>query len=152
MSENSGLHRKNRPWPQEFKEFNAEIGDRIRLVRKRNQMSLSYLGESIGVTYQQMQKYEAGTNRISASSLIYIAGALNTDPASLLAGLTPAGREGDDDARAELAVASDSRRLSRLFAALNSDEDRDLIVNLAAYLAAREERRRQSLSAETCVD
>lgn len=115
-------------------------------------MSLSYLGESIGVTYQQMQKYEAGTNRISASSLIYIAGALNTDPASLLAGLTPAGREGDDDARAELAVASDSRRLSRLFAALNSDEDRDLIVNLAAYLAAREERRRQSLSAETCVD
>jgi transcriptional regulator with XRE-family HTH domain len=128
-------------------EIDVEIGGRIKLLRKNMRMSLSDLGEIIGVSYQQIQKYEAGTNRISVSSLISIAGALNADPASLLAGLTAIGQEGGVDARAQLVASADSQRVNRLFAALDSEEDRALVLELAAYLTARERRRPQSVSA-----
>ena len=132
-------------------EINVELGARIRLLRKKLRISLCELGETIGVSYQQMQKYETGTNRLSVSSLISIAGALNADPASLLAGLAPGGRDGGVDVRAQLAASSDFQRLNRLFAALNGEEDRALIVELAAYLMARERRRPRSVSAASCV-
>jgi transcriptional regulator with XRE-family HTH domain len=45
------------------------IGNRVLLLRHANDLSLKILAEKIGVTYQQMQKYEKGINRISASTL-----------------------------------------------------------------------------------
>ena len=45
------------------------IGNRVLLLRHANDLSLKVLAEKIGVTYQQMQKYEKGINRISASTL-----------------------------------------------------------------------------------
>jgi transcriptional regulator with XRE-family HTH domain len=41
------------------------VGERIRLLRKRRKMSQSDLGQAIGVTFQQIQKYENGKNRAS---------------------------------------------------------------------------------------
>jgi transcriptional regulator with XRE-family HTH domain len=133
-------NRQNQRPLKAFGELDAEIGSRIRLKRKMIGMSLFDLGANIGVSYQQMQKYESGTNRISVSSLIFIAAALNTDPASLLFGLTPGGREGGVDARAQLAASAGAQRLNRLFAELNNEQDRALVVRLTAYLAARESR------------
>jgi len=49
------------------------IGQRIRLARKIAKLSQAQLGERIGVTYQQVQKYENGTDRVSASRLFQIA-------------------------------------------------------------------------------
>jgi transcriptional regulator with XRE-family HTH domain len=54
------------------------IGQNIRLHRLRNRMSQSKLGKSIGVTFQQVQKYEGGVNRVSGNRLIHIARALAT--------------------------------------------------------------------------
>lgn len=47
-------------------------------------MSQSQLGEKLGITFQQVQKYERGTNRVSASMLVKAAKALGVTPATLL--------------------------------------------------------------------
>ncbi len=49
------------------------VGARIKNLRLRNKLSQTRLGEQIGVTFQQIQKYENGTNRISASNLAQLA-------------------------------------------------------------------------------
>ncbi len=53
------------------------VGARVRLRRTLRGMTQTDLGDAIGVTFQQMQKYEKGTNRISASRLYALAGALD---------------------------------------------------------------------------
>lgn len=52
------------------------IGSAIRDFRKRSGMSQEKLGAAVNVTFQQIQKYEKGTNRVAASRLHDIAGAL----------------------------------------------------------------------------
>lgn len=54
------------------------VGERVRAERVRRDLSQSELGAAIGVTFQQVQKYERGANRISASMLARIAKALDT--------------------------------------------------------------------------
>ena len=49
------------------------IGQRIRAMRKKNRMSQEQLGKEIGVSFQQIQKYENGANRITAARLVSLA-------------------------------------------------------------------------------
>ena len=49
--------------------IDRHVGARVRLRRKMLKMSQESLGESLGVTFQQVQKYERGANRIGASRL-----------------------------------------------------------------------------------
>jgi transcriptional regulator with XRE-family HTH domain len=49
------------------------VGDRIRMRRKMQGMSQEKLGQALGLTFQQVQKYEKGTNRVGASRLQHIA-------------------------------------------------------------------------------
>ena len=53
-----------------------KLGEKIRTRRTAAGMSQSQLGEVLGVTFQQVQKYEKGVNRVSAVRLELIAGAL----------------------------------------------------------------------------
>ena len=61
------------------KELDHLIGDRVRLARAIKRMSQEKLAGHLGVTFQQVQKYEKGTNRISASTLFQIAKVLEVD-------------------------------------------------------------------------
>ncbi|MCR9113398.1 MAG: helix-turn-helix domain-containing protein [Rhodobacteraceae bacterium] len=63
------------------------IGERVRIYRKALGMSQTDLAEKIGVRFQQVQKYENGSNRIAASRLWQIADALNISVVSLFEGL-----------------------------------------------------------------
>jgi transcriptional regulator with XRE-family HTH domain len=60
------------------------VGLRLRTLRKSRGMSQEQLGRALGITFQQIQKYERGTNRISASMLVKSARALAVAPTSLL--------------------------------------------------------------------
>ena len=60
------------------------VGLRIRLRRKELGVSQEKLAESIGLTFQQVQKYERGANRISGSSLVAAARALQTAVSGLV--------------------------------------------------------------------
>src|SRR6185503_3489572 len=53
------------------------IGQKLRALRLDGGLSQSELGQRIGVTFQQLQKYEKGVNRVSAGRLARIASALN---------------------------------------------------------------------------
>ncbi len=64
----------------------AHVGARIRLRRSLAGMSQTQLAGRIGVTFQQVQKYERGTNRIGASRLMQICAVLEVTPAWLFEG------------------------------------------------------------------
>jgi transcriptional regulator with XRE-family HTH domain len=68
------------------------VGERIRLLRKRRKMSQSDLGQAIGVTFQQIQKYENGKNRVGASRLHLVATALTVTITELFDGASETGR------------------------------------------------------------
>lgn len=53
--------------------IDIHVGSRVRLRRMMLGMSQEKLGEHLGITFQQIQKYEKGTNRIGASRLQHIA-------------------------------------------------------------------------------
>jgi transcriptional regulator with XRE-family HTH domain len=53
--------------------IDVHVGSRLRMRRQIISMSQEKLGELLGITFQQVQKYEKGTNRISASRLYYAA-------------------------------------------------------------------------------
>lgn len=55
------------------------VGTRVRARRVGMRLSQTKLGDAIGVTFQQVQKYENGTNRIGASNLFRIARTLDVD-------------------------------------------------------------------------
>lgn len=77
-------------------EIDALIGERVRSRRLRAEVSQAVLGEALGVTFQQIQKYESGADRIGASRLLKVAEVLNCDIAEFYEcindGRTTAGR------------------------------------------------------------
>lgn len=60
-------------------EVDKYVGERIKECRLALEMTQEKLGKTVGCKFQQIQKYEAGTNRVSASRLFAIAKALNVD-------------------------------------------------------------------------
>ena len=53
--------------------FDIHIGQRVQLYRKAKKLTRKELADQLGITYQQLQKYESGTNRIGAGRLYSIA-------------------------------------------------------------------------------
>jgi transcriptional regulator with XRE-family HTH domain len=67
--------------------LDVAIGQRIRERRRRVGMSQQALAEAVGITFQQVQKYERGTNRVSFSRLVEIADTLTCRLGDLAEGL-----------------------------------------------------------------
>lgn len=106
------------------------VGGNIRTHRTVRRLSQTELGESVGVTFQQIQKYEKGTNRVSASKLVEIARVLGCGTADLLAGA-------DGPAEPAGVLSRDAIRLARLFDELPA-RPRAAIRKLAETLVAEE--------------
>ena len=60
------------------------VGKKIRAVRRVRQISQTELGRRVGVSFQQIQKYEKGINRVSISRLWHISEAMDVDIATLI--------------------------------------------------------------------
>jgi transcriptional regulator with XRE-family HTH domain len=60
------------------------IGGRLKMYRQRSNISQTALGKHLGVSFQQVQKYENGTNRVSAATLIKISRFLNISVGELM--------------------------------------------------------------------
>lgn len=87
------------------RQINKHLGQLIRQRRQLNGLTQTNLGEKLGLTYQQVQKYESGANRIGAGMLVLIAEALGTTPAELLTGLSTTPATALDDSAAPLVRA-----------------------------------------------
>lgn len=75
----------------------VEVGRRIFALRRRRGLSRRVLAEAAGVTFQQIQKYEAGVNRVSSSRLAAIAACLGISTSALF-GESADPRQRDDEA------------------------------------------------------
>jgi len=71
--------------------IDASIGSRLRLRRLAMGFSQETLAQSLGITFQQIQKYERGANRIFASRLFHLARALRVPVSYFFQGLSPQG-------------------------------------------------------------
>ena len=72
---------------REVTPIDAEVGRRIRLERQKAEWSQSALAERLGISFQQVQKYELGKNRITIGRLIQIAMAFGTPLSTFTDGL-----------------------------------------------------------------
>lgn len=69
--------------------IDVAVGERIRQLRKERRITQTELAEAIGLTFQQIQKYEKARNRISASKLVQIADYFEVDIAELFVPANP---------------------------------------------------------------
>lgn len=85
--------------PRTATAVDREIGSRVRARRLELGMSQEALADALGVTFQQVQKYEKGINRVAASTLISIARVLDVQVTALIprAGKASASQIGVDD-------------------------------------------------------
>lgn len=114
--------------------IDAFVGARVRLRRRKLGMSQAALGARIGVKFQQIQKYENGSNRISASMLIRIADALEIAVVELL----PDGPavQPEDEFVGPFSRATSNRPLVSAWMRLDDDQRRD-VLNLVLGLAQK---------------
>ena len=113
------------------------VGQTIRLHRLARGMSQTTLGKKIGVTFQQVQKYESGANRVSASRLSLIAQVLGIPLSMLFEGTSPA-REQPTKGDAPAALVSNplAFRLAQAFSQIPNKTLRATILQLAETLSA----------------
>lgn len=118
------------------------VGNRVRMRRMMLNMSQEKLGEALNLTFQQVQKYEKGTNRIGASRLQQISGILQV-PVSFFFEGAPAAAQGitatssapSPDFVSEFLATSDGIALTKSFQLIKSQKLRRKIVNLVEELA-----------------
>ena len=68
--------------PKAASSIDVELGRRLRVIRKTAGLSQEQMAEKVGISFQQIQKYEWGTNRMSVARMVQIAAALD-QPASM---------------------------------------------------------------------
>jgi transcriptional regulator with XRE-family HTH domain len=121
------------------------VGSRVRMRRIMLGMSQEKLGEALGLTFQQVQKYEKGTNRVGASRLQQISEILQV-PVSFLFDGGPSGgataggfSEGSSPAYvSDFLATSEGLALTRAFTRITDAKLRRSIVELVEQIAARE--------------
>jgi transcriptional regulator with XRE-family HTH domain len=120
--------------------IDAKVGARVRMRRLILGISLTKVGEALDVSFQQVRKYENGTNRISASRLLQIANILGVTPGYFFedacpgtaAAAIPLGPNGE----AKIAdFTGEGLQLTRAFAAVRDAKVRKIILDLIVSLA-----------------
>jgi transcriptional regulator with XRE-family HTH domain len=119
------------------------VGSRVRMRRIMLGMSQEKLGEGLGLTFQQIQKYEKGTNRIGASRIQHIAEILQV-PVSFLFEGSPGSSTSFGEAPSPAYVAdflatSEGLALIRAFTQVSDIKLRRAIVEMVELIGRREE-------------
>lgn len=116
--------------------IDVHVGKLIRARRRAIGLSQQDLAPAIGVTFQQVQKYELGTNRVSASKLFAVAQALGVPVATFFSDLEQTGA--DPSVLSEFGdflVLRGASELVKAFQHLSADQRR-VLVDVAQVMAA----------------
>jgi transcriptional regulator with XRE-family HTH domain len=121
------------------------VGSRIRMRRIMLGMSQEKLGEALGLTFQQVQKYEKGTNRVGASRVQQISQILQVPVSFLFEGGPGANFNADGLSEApspayvaDFLATSEGLALTRAFTKITDAKLRRSIVDMVENIAARE--------------
>ena len=116
------------------KRVDARVGERIRMRRAELGLTQDDLASALGISYQQVQKYETGANRVSAGRLYQIAQRLGVDVACFFEGI----EEGIETASMELLPHGGTNRstieIARNFGAISDPTIRSAINGLIKTL------------------
>lgn len=126
--------------------IDKHVGSRVRMRRMMLSMSQEKLGDALGLTFQQVQKYEKGTNRIGASRLQQIAQILQVPVSFFFEGAPHSGAQpsvGMSEAPSPAYVSdflatSDGLSLTKSFMKIKSSKLRRRIVDLVEQIAGEE--------------
>lgn len=127
--------------PREPNPIDRHVGSRVRLRRQILNMSQEKLGDELGVTFQQVQKYERGTNRIGAGRLWTLARVLDVPVAFFYEGVstpaaTPGFAEGDQTPIInDFLQSSDGVALAQAFSRITDPKVRRRVLELVRSLA-----------------
>ncbi|HEY2136635.1 MAG TPA: helix-turn-helix transcriptional regulator [Xanthobacteraceae bacterium] len=111
------------------------VGQNVRICRLQKGLSQGELGERIGVTFQQVQKYEKGANRVGASRLNQIANVLGVPLPALFDGAPTAAEAESDQSPRFLLAQPHSLRLLQGFEKIGNDATRLALLQLVECLA-----------------
>jgi transcriptional regulator with XRE-family HTH domain len=125
--------------PRSVDTRDAEIGRLVRAQRQQLRLSQSDLAERIGVTFQQVQKYENGKNRISIGRLTRVAEALDVPPTFFFGRETKAGVAFGNKSR-EFLAADGALRLIKAYDRFPGREMRTAFVEFVESIAKHERR------------
>lgn len=132
MSESSDAERHPNP-------VDLHVGARIRMRRKILGVSQERLAEDLGLTFQQIQKYERGANRVSASKLYEIAKSLQSSVAYFFEGLADTTGEGVAEGGEpyvhDFLMTSEGLELAGLFPRITRPKVRRRILELVRSMA-----------------
>jgi len=123
--------------PRKPSAVDVALGHNVRYWRLARGLSQTQLANRLGITFQQVQKYEAGDNRVSMGRLVKTAAILRIPIATLF--------EGTETDGPLLALISDSRsfRLARAFASIKNNKARASLMNMVEKIALAAPRRRK---------
>jgi transcriptional regulator with XRE-family HTH domain len=114
----------------------ASVGERIRSQRLLRHLSQTELGKRVGITFQQIQKYEKGVNRVGAGRLQRIAEVLDVPVSFFFEGARGHGSEADNiNEGLEFLNTAAAVRVVRAFAQIKDQQIRQTIVTLLEELA-----------------
>jgi transcriptional regulator with XRE-family HTH domain len=121
--------------------IDVEVGQRIRIQRNALGLSQTELADQLGVTFQQVQKYEKGVNRVGAGRLTKIANALQVPVTNLLGMDDSIGgkRKGHDEPSSPLKLLTGpgAVRLLRAYGELKDGKMRSSIVQMVEIAGRR---------------
>lgn len=125
--------------------IDRHVGSRIRMRRMMISMSQEKLGEKLGITFQQIQKYEKGTNRVGASRLQQIATVLGVPVSFFFEGapVPDSSASGFSDSAnpayvSDFLATSDGLALTKAFMKIKDSKVRRRIVDLVEAMVAEE--------------
>ena len=123
--------------------LNTQVGAKVRERRLLLGMSQRQLADVIGLTFQQVQKYENGTNRIDAARLAALSQALNVPPQWFFADLQDTATARAPELRAELGEGDELARretltLIRAFNRIRDREKRERLIELVQAIGEDE--------------
>jgi transcriptional regulator with XRE-family HTH domain len=129
----SGRHAKRRAGAEDI-----EIGRKIRALRLERGLSQSGLADGIDLTFQQVQKYEKGTNRVSAGRLVRIADTLDTPVMFFYGGMGAKPKKDQRTSGLAFVQSKGAMRLLRAYADIGSRTTKYALVVLAESLRNRD--------------
>ncbi len=121
--------------PKSYDPVDVHVGQRIRAFRISKGMSQATLGDNIGVTFQQVQKYERGANRVGSSRLKKVAIALEVPVAALFGEYNAPPHDTADALLTEILSQPHATRLLRAFNAIPDSGQRFALLQLAESIA-----------------
>jgi len=134
MAQILGEHRLTNARPRQPDETDQIVGNKVREVRKSRGLTMKQLASHLGVSYQQVQKYEIGSNRIPVSRLATIAQLLGVS-VGMFYDQVPGQHFAEQDQQGFSILSTDEERLLAAFSAISSPEARKSLLAVADQMA-----------------